>query len=433
MLENKVDIIVVGAGPAGVSAGIVAARAGKKVLILERGDFPGNKNMFGGAIYARPTSEIFPGFWETAPVERHNVEHKYIIMNDNDATTIGFKHPEKGAYNSFTVIRAKWDRWCAEEAKKAGAYLAPKTVVRELIKKDGRVIGIKTDLEDYYADIVILADGVNSLLAQQIGLRNEIKDSAVAVGIKEVIKLPKEKIEDRFNLEENTGCICEIVGGPFKGMLGLGYIYTNKESIVVGLGVTLDELKKRKLKPYDLLNELKKHPSIAPLIKDGDLLEYSAHLIPEGGYKSIPKLYSDGVMVVGDAAMLVNNIHWEGTNLALMSGKFAAETAIEAIENHDYSANMLSLYQEKLENSFVMKDMKSYKDVIDIVHSNSESLLGYYPQKMCEFFEAFTRVDSVPKKEKFRKFISSFIKDRRLSSLFKDAYDFIRIVIGVLK
>lgn len=433
MLDNKVDVIVVGAGPAGISAGITLARGGKKVVIIERGDFAGNKNMFGGAIYARPTSEIFPNFWETAPIERNNTEHKYIIMNDNDATTINYSHCEKGTYNSFTVIRAKWDRWCCEEAKKAGAYFAPKTVVRELIQKDGKVIGVKTDLEDFYSDIVILADGVNSLLAKQIGLRKDIKDKAVALGVKEVIKLPKEKIEDRFNLESDTGCICEIIGGPFKGMLGLGYIYTNKDSVVVGLGVTLDELKKRKIKPYELLNQLKQHPSISPLIKGGELSEYSAHLIPEGGYKSVPKLYADGVMVVGDAAMLVNNVHWEGTNLALLSGKFAGETAIEALNNHDFSSNMLSLYQEKLEKSFIMKDLKSYKDVLDIVHDNAESFLGYYPQKICEFFDAFTRVDSMPKRAKFRRYIKHFIKDRSLSELFKDGYNGLRMVIGVLK
>lgn len=433
MVDNKVDVIVVGAGPAGVSAAITLARGGKKVVLVERGDFAGSKNMFGGAIYARPTSEIFPGFWESAPIERHNVEHKYVIMSDSDATTISYKHQDKGAYNSFTVIRSKWDRWCVEQAKKEGVYFAPKTVVRELIKRDGKVIGIKTDLETMYSDIVILADGVNSLLARQLGLRADIKDSTVAIGIKEVIKLPKEKIEDRFNLDSDSGCVSELIGGPMKGMLGLGYMYTNKESVVIGLGITLDELKKRKIKPYDLLNQLKEHPAVAPLIKDGELSEYSAHLIPEGGYKAIPKLYADGVMVVGDAAMLVNNVHWEGTNLALMSGKFAAETAIEALNNVDFSENMLALYQEKLEASFVMKDMKSYKNIIDIVHGNAESFLGYYPQKICDFFNDFTRVDSMPKRAKFRRFIKYFVKDRSISQLFKDLCDGLKMVMGVLK
>lgn len=433
MAENKVDVIVVGAGPAGISAGIILARAGKKVVIIERGDFSGSKNMFGGAIYTRPTSEIFPNFWETAPVERSNNDHRYIIMNEKDATTISYKHEERDVSNSYSVIRAKWDRWCCEEAKKAGAYVATKTVVRELIRKDGKVVGIRTDLEEFFADIVILADGVNSLLAKQIGLRKEIKDSTVALGVKEVIKIPKETLEERFNLDEKSGCICELIGGPFLEMLGLGYIYTNKDSISIGIGVTLDELKNRELKPYDILNELKEHPAISPLIKGGELLEYSAHLIPEGGYHSMPKLCAEGVMVVGDAAMLVNNVHWEGTNLAMMSGKFAAETALEALNNHDFSENMLSLYQNKLEKSFVLKDMKSYKNTIELMHDNSKSFLGYYPRKICEFFETFTKVDSIPKRTKFREFIKTFVTARPLSLLFKDAIDGLKIIIGILK
>ena len=159
--------------------------------------------------------------------------------------------------------------------------------------------------------------------------------------------MPKEIIEERFNLTDGSGCVTEIVGAPMKGITGLGFIYTNKNSVSIGLGVNIDELKKHKLTPNDLLNQLKEHPSIAPLIKGGELLEYSAHLIPEGGFNSIPKLYGDGVMVVGDAAMLVDNVHWEGTNIAMMSGMLAAQTAIEALEKNDFSAKLLSLYEKK--------------------------------------------------------------------------------------
>ena len=434
--KQMVDVVIVGAGPAGISAAITLARAGKKVVVIERGNFAGSKNVFGGAIYAQPTAEIFPNFWESAPVERCNAEHRYALLGDNDGTVIGYKNakhlenPEH--YNSFTVIRAKWDRWCAEQAKKEGAYIVTETLVKELILEDGKVVGIRTEQEDFYAKITIIADGVNSLLVKQLGLKKKIQPEEVALGVKEVITIDKEKINDRFNVDENSGVIYTIVGGPMQGMLGLGYIYTNKDSVVVGLGVSLKELKEKNLKPYDLLNQLKEHPTIKPLIKDGDLKEYSAHMIPEGGYNSMPKLVGNGFMVVGDAAMLVNNVHWEGTNLAMMSGKYAAETAIVALEQNDFTEHTLELYKKKLKQSFVLKDLKTYKDVIHTIENNAKGFLGFYPQKINEFFDLFITVDSKPKRQKYRAFIKNIFKQRNVFKIACDMLKLLKLVWGVI-
>lgn len=430
--NNKTEVIVVGGGPAGISCAITIARAGKKVILIERGKFSGSKNVFGGAIYAQPTREIFPNFEQDAPIERKNIEHKYALLGEDDATVISHKkkHTEPVSY---TVIRGKFDRWMAEEAKKEGVILVEETVVRELIVQDGFVKGVKTELEDYYADIVVLADGVNSLLAKQVGLRGDLKPEDVALSVKEVIKLPAEKINERFHVESDEGCVYEIFGGPMLGMLGLGFMYTNKESISIGLGVTLSELIEKGLRPYDLLDKLKTHPEIAPLIKDGELLEYSAHLIPEGGYKKVPLLFGAGVMVCGDSAMFVNNMHWEGTNLAMISGKIAGETAIIALGKRDYSEHALAYYQEHLENSFIMKDLRTYKDLLSGVSERAEYFLGYYPKKINEFFEMFESVDSIPKREKYHKFIKSIFTDRKISELFKDVWSAVKLLWGILK
>ena len=430
--ENKTEVIVVGGGPAGISCAVTIARAGKKVVLIERGKFSGSKNVFGGAIYAQPTREIFPDFEKTAPLERKNIEHKFALLGEDDATVISYKKKPENPV-SYTVVRGKFDRWMAEQAKQEGVILVEETVVRELIVQDGFVKGVKTELEDYYADIVVLADGVNSLLAKQIGLRGNLLPEDVALSVKEVIKLPAEIINERFHVNDDEGCIYEIFGGPMLGMLGLGFMYTNKNSVSIGLGVTLSELIEKGLKPYDLLDKLKQHPEIAPLIKDGELLEYSAHLIPEGGYKKVPLLFGAGVMVCGDAAMFVNNMHWEGTNLAMISGKIAGETAVIALGKQDFSETSLSHYQEELENSFIIKDLRTYKDLMGGVQERVGEFLGYYPKKINSFFEMFTSVDSVPKKEKYHKFIKSIFTDRKISDLFKDAWSAVKLLWSILK
>lgn len=430
--DNKTQVIVVGAGPSGICAAITVAKSGKEVILIERGNFSGSKNMFGGAIYTQPTRELFPDFESTAPLERNNIKHNYSILTEDESTTITYRDNTEHS-NSYTVVRSKFDRWMADEAKKAGVIIVTQTVVRELILENKKVVGVKTELEDYYADIVILADGVNSLLARQIGLRKDYKPKNIALGIKEVIKIGKDNINERFGLKDGEGCITEIFGYPMLGQLGLGFMYTNKDSVTIGLGITLSELIEHKIKPYELLDKLKEHKTIAPLIDGGELLEYSAHLIPEGGYKNIPKLYADGVMIVGDGAGLVNNLHWEGTNLAMISGKLAGETAVYAIDKNDFSEKTLSLYKKKLDKSFIMKDLKSYKDLMSIMHKNSSSFLNYYLRKINKFFKMFIETDSISKRNKFHKFIFETLTERNPLALLKDGIHIIRLLWGILK
>ena len=332
------------------------------------------------------------------------------MLTDYDSTQYSYRYSSKGSYKAFTVIRSKWDNWCVKEAQKAGAYFAPKTLVKELLIENGKVVGVKTQFENYYADIVIIADGVNSLLAKQVGLRKEFNDEDLTINVKEVIKLHPERLQDRFQLDENQGCAVRILGGPLKDIFAMGFLYTNKDTVSIGLGVSLDELKKKKIPIYEMLEELKSHPSIAPYIKDGEVIEYSAHMIPEGSFNNIPKVYDNRVMVIGDAAGFVNNIHLEGTNLAMLSGRLAAETAIFAIEKGDFSASTLSLYYQKLKNSIIIKDLRTHNNTVKFMKKHIKTLTGLLPEIACDFFEVLSSADEIPKRAKYRRLVSKILR-----------------------
>lgn len=364
MVSEKFDAIVVGAGPAGAAAAYTMAKQGLSVVLLERGEFPGAKNLFGGVLYRKQLEDILPDTWQEAPFERRVIEQRLWIMDTQSAVTFGHRNEAfKEPPNCFTGMRVQFDQWFAGQAEKAGALPVYETVATELIREGDRVVGVRTDREDgdLYADVVVIADGVNSLLAKSLGVHQEWSPDEVSLAVKEQIFLPKEKIMDRFNLEEDEGVTIEFVGETTKGMMGLGFLYTNKESLSLGVGVMVSELKRTRIRPYELLESIKQHPMIRKLIQGGETKEYGGHLIPEGGYHSIPPLSGNGWVICGDAAQLVNFVHREGTNLAMKSGQFAGEAIIEAKKRGDFSRTTLSLYDEKIRASFVYKDLKKYK------------------------------------------------------------------------
>ncbi|WP_027415508.1 FAD-dependent oxidoreductase [Aneurinibacillus terranovensis] len=424
-MAEKFDAIVVGAGPAGTSAAYTMAKAGLSVLLIERGEYPGAKNVMGGVLYRKQMEEIIPGFYKEAPVERPVVEQRFWMLGEESVFTSGYKGMEWGKepYNNFTVLRAKFDQWYASKAVEQGALLINETVVKECIVEDGRVIGVRTDRPDgdVYADVVVLADGVNSLLAKSLGFHKEFKPHEVALAVMEVINLPAEKIEDRFNLEPNQGTTIEIFGDATKGSLGTGFIYTNKDSINIGVGTTLSGMIKQRMRPYDLLDYLKNHPIIRPLIKGGEPMEYAAHLIPEGGFNSMPKIVGNGVVVIGDAGQMVNSIHREGSNMAMTAGRLAAETIILAKEANDFSENMLDSYRTRLLEGFVGQDLKKYKDAAHTFENHPQYFKEYIPMINKAASQFFT-VDGTPKKEKQKKILKLLTEGRGKLGMVQDLY-----------
>jgi electron transfer flavoprotein-quinone oxidoreductase len=289
-----------------------------------------------------------------------------------------------------------------------------------------RCIGVRCDRQggEVHADVVILADGVNSTLARKAGFHGELDAGNVALAVKEILFMPEEVIQQRFNIKEEEGVVIEMMGTVTEGMVGTGFLYTNKDSLTIGVGCMLGDFKANpnRTTPYALLEKLKRHPSIAPLIEGGEMKEYAAHLIPEGGFHAVPKVYGEGWMIVGDSGGFVNAVHREGSNLAMTTGRLAAETVIAAkAAGAPMTAKTLKSYKVRLDESFVMKDLHKYRDMPHVLDQGRQ-FFTTYPGLVNRAAKTLFTVDGVEKRAKQREIFGSFKAARRWRGLVGDAY-----------
>ena len=396
------------------------AKAGLQVVLLERGQKPGAKNVMGGILYNHYLEEILGDAWREAPLERPIIEEqRWFMTPDSAIRLLGYKNLRNREHpHSYSVLRARFDPWFADQAEKAGAMVFPETVVDRLMVKNNRVVGVGTGRgDDLYADVVIVCEGIglgSGLLEKTLingrPLRRKLRPNEVAMAVKEIMQLDSGLIEERFNCEPGEGCTVECFGDSTMGMSGFMFIYTNKDTLSVGGGALLSEFNNTLRTPNDLMEHFKNHPTIKPLLRGAETVEYLAHLIPEGGHRGIPKVYGPGYLICGDAAMLSNPVHREGSNLAMKSGQLAGKTVIRAKEKGDFSERSLSEYKGSLDNSWIMADMKKYDGAVPLLEHNPQ-LLTKYPQLLDRALDEFFRVDGVSKWDKQAKIFNMFRKE----------------------
>jgi len=396
--QRDADVIIVGAGPAGSCAAIAAARRGRRVILLERGPFPGSKNMYGGVVYPRILDELIPEWWKTAPVQRWVVRRSTMLLSETGALNIDYRSQawSQPPYNGATAYRPDFDHWLAQCAVDAGAELICATTATSLLHdQKGHVVGVRTDRPDgdLTADVVIACDGVNSFLAKQAGLYTATDASNFTLGVKETLSLPREVIENRFGIRDDHGVDIEILGGT-SGVNGGGFIYTNLDTIAVGVVLKLPKLAAQSKRPEEIIATLKEHPAIKPFVEGAEVVEYSAHVIPEAGLDMMPKMVADGLLIAGDAAALclAAGIWLEGVNFAMASGMYAGEVASDASTSSAVSRRSLSQYVDRLEKTFVLKDHRKLRKIPKLVLS--DRVQQRYPGFATSVVERMFRVDN---------------------------------------
>lgn len=404
---EKVEVVVVGAGLAGLSTALVLAEAGVEVLVVERGDYPGSKNVSGGRLYLEPVKPFLPPeLWDDAAFERQVVKERLTVVAPGSSVTADFASQRfKDTLHSVTVLRGTFDRWLAEQATARGAFVVPGYKVDGLLTDGDRVVGIRSGDADVQADVVVSAEGILGFLAEEAGLREKMQPLDYAVGVKEIIELPAATIEERFGLGEGEGAAQLYVGSLTEGMTGGGFLYTNKESLSLGLVISIHglmhqgEREKPPVQPHDMLEAFKAHPEVRALIDGGHPVEYSAHAVIEGGLRVVKKLYRDGMLVAGDAAGFSQNlgITVRGMDFALASGALAGKAILRAREQGDFSARTLAYYEELLKDSFVLKDLGTFRHLPDFLEN--PRIFGQYPEAICEMFEGLFWFGPQPKEK----------------------------------
>lgn len=392
MSEQDADAIVVGAGPAGVACAYRLARAGRSVILVERGTAPGSKNVSGGRLYTYALELVEEGLTAQAPWERAVVREQLVLMDGERAMTVslaGSDAGRTGVPSSVTVLRASFDDWFARRAEDAGALLAAGVTVDSLLVEDGRVVGIVADGEQMRAPVVVAADGVTSGLARQAGLVGPPSSRTVGVGAKRVIELEPAVIEERFGVGPRDG-VATLMVGCTGGVHGGGFLYTNRASLSLGVVAAPADLAPAGRTIHGLLAELAEHPSIAPLVAGGEIVEYSAHLVREDGLGGVPRrLTRDGFLVTGEAAGFVLNLGYtvRGMDLALASGVAAAHAVLTG-------RDLETAYRSAL--ATVLATMRATDGYRDLLHL--DRLYATYPRMALETVGSLFTVDgSVPR------------------------------------
>ncbi|MFC5383185.1 FAD-dependent oxidoreductase [Arcanobacterium hippocoleae] len=405
---------MVGAGVAGSVAAIDLARKGHNVALIERGQTPGEKNLSGGIFYSRIMEQIFPNFLTAAPIERKITRNIISFLNNDSHVNIDYwDNRLADPVNAVSVLRGKLDAWLADQAEAAGVMLMPGVKVDQLLHTEaGEVCGIIAGEEELTANIVIAADGVNSFLAQEAGIREKQPDQNLAVGVKSVYKLPAEKITERFNLGRNThdgadtpnsipadGAAFAFVGDATQGVAGGGFLYTNHDTISVGVVLRLDDLQAKGLSSAEIHDHFLNHPAIIPYLKDAQPIEYGCHLTIENGPAMVAQpISAPGFLIIGDAAgfTINNGFTIRGMDLAAQSALCAAKTADNALTANNFSAAAMSQYRAEISASWLGADLDHARHLPEFLEN--PRIFENYGQMLADTLYGIYNIDLQPRK-----------------------------------
>ncbi|MGE5808727.1 MAG: FAD-dependent oxidoreductase, partial [Nitrospirota bacterium] len=393
MIHYRFDVVIIGAGPAGVTAAGALAGSGLSVALLEAGVYAGAENWSGCVYFAESLAaqDCFgPAAVEAAPFERRVARRGTLLHNGLDV--VGVELAEPSAFrNCYTVLRPIYDPYFTHLAAAKGAVHITETTVTSLIRRDGRVIGVQTNRGPLYAEVVFIAEGDASHLVRSERLER-VPEPHYLQGVKAVFTLPPEEIEKRFNLGAGQGCAYEflirnarVAGRTAKLNVG-GFLYTNRDSLSLGYVVPLDNLRDHYRGDHDRLFEwMRGLPFIRELAADAKLSAYGTKIVRGGGWSERPVLVEDGLAVGGASTGLGVDIPFPNfTGPASATGLLFARAAKAILGSGRVpdAKNLAKEYLAPLEESVYGKNAE-YLSRWPQYFGKSSVLFGRFTDKAC--------------------------------------------------
>ncbi|WP_254531329.1 FAD-dependent monooxygenase [Natrinema gelatinilyticum] len=364
------EAVVVGCGPGGAAAAARLADHGVETLVLERGTEAGSKNVSGGLIYAEDSApytidDLFDGFREEAS-ERPVTDYYIHNVAGNSVKTYDLVDlHEHDTDWCDAVLRREMDSWLEqrvhEKTSETGGGVLTNVRVNGLLRENGEIVGVTCDeLDPIKADLIVGADGVNSELARDAGLMDWEDPDEWFQGVKAVVDMEPDAIDDRFDIGPDEGAAHLFSGDLFEDVRGGGFLYTNEDSLSIGTVFHLDSLVEQEANPHDLLDALLTHPLLAGWFRnDYHELEYAAKLVPDSKKVAHREPYRDRLVLVGDAAgqMQAQGPIIKGMNHAVTAGALAADAFSITRGNNDAEAAGRR-YARMLEDSGTMDKLR---------------------------------------------------------------------------
>jgi electron-transferring-flavoprotein dehydrogenase len=389
--QIEMDVLFVGAGPANLAAALhlknqikehneLVARTSHhgreiedlEIAIIEKGSFVGAHILSGAVMDATALRELMPDFLEQGcPIDTVVSDDAFWYLTRNRAIVSPITPPPLKNHGKYIVSLSKVCEWLAEKCEEAGINIFPEFPGAEMLYDENEsVIGVRTgdkgiDKEgepkgnfepgvDILAKVTVLGEGSRGSLAKQLtrrlGLNKDNEPQVFSIGVKELWELPAGNFEE--------GKVVHTLGFPSDtDTYGGGWIYGMKNNVISIGYVTGLDYKDPLIDPHAEFQKFKTHPKVAPLLTGGKMIKYGAKSINAGGWNTMPQLYADGVLLVGDSASFLNGQRIKGIHTAMKSGMLAAETIIHAFDREDFTSASLKLYNEKVNLSWIYDEL----------------------------------------------------------------------------